>query len=292
MVTEMLTNKVREKVKLGMDEGAIKNNLISEGWPLVDIEEALGIEMKGMIPVKIPQKKQGGVGQYIGMTILGLLIALGGGIGMMKLMHKDLPFALPDISKIIEKYRTGSTLIDQVPETPVATASPTLSEDIMPLVQQTSLLADTSYVDEKGGYKITPPKNWEVDSSGKLGAPVFFFGPDASASGKFVYKANISVLIGPAKNNTVEGYVNYYLESISKKFDSFSVIEKRKITVSGRGVVILRDTFVSQGESFTGMHLILVSNDFVYIVTGTALSSDYNNIKQELEQSVYSFNVL
>lgn len=275
MISDVLVNIVREKIKMGMGEGVIKSTLMSEGWSLTDIEEAVEKEMKGIDKdTKIETKTS--LIKYLGFTVIGLVIALAGGYGILTLKTKYLD-------------------VNVESDVPLATQSASVSPTPPPMaisLEQESLLADKDFVDKKEGFKIRPPKDWDVDSSGKLGAPIYFFGPPAKADDNFVFRANINVMTGPANNNTVDGYANFYLGTLSNKLEKFGIREKRKLTISGRSAIIIRDFFEKDSNEYTGTTLIIIENDKVYVVSGVALKSGYEEVKQQMDLSIYSFNVL
>lgn len=224
-------------------------------------------------------KRSNGIWKYLVLTIAGVGISVGGGFAWMKWGSslKSIVFKNETITDI---ESTASAVI----KSPVISGAE--------LIKQPSLLAAKDYVDTKERYRIWPPKDWTVDTSGKLGAPVFFFGPEAVIPGKFVYKANINVMSAPANNNLVEKFAEYYLDSLNSKLKDFKVYEQRVIIVSGRRMMIVRSNFYNEGVKFVATMLIAVENDRGFVVTGTALESGYQAVKQLLDASIYSFNFL
>ena len=283
MVTELLVTKIREKIKEGNGEAVIKSSLLSEGWPLDDINEVLKIEYKGEVKNVVKGPKND-LFLYLGLTLLGIIISLWGAFGIMKLMsgRED---------KNNNPTQQNTTTEPSITSKVSVVVSPSVAPALV-AVGQANFLALTDYIDSKDKYKIRPPKDWTIDTTGKLGAPVFFFGPNSVGDGNFVYKPNISILTGPANNNTVEGYADFYLKNVSSKLDKFVEIEKRTFNVSGRNVVIIRDTFDSKGQSFSGTTLLLVDKDKVYVVSGMALTSKYKDVKEAMDLSIYSFDLL
>lgn len=282
MVTDKLLDEVKEKIKAGIDEGVIKNNLLLEGYGLSEITEALDIIVRGQQPVKNTQSKKGGVLQAIGLTILGLVLALGGAIALLKITNRpiNLPFNIPWLSSPTN-VATESANIE---------LTPTLPPNVVPL--ETPDIMGPEYKNVKEGYRISPPKDWTVDTSGKLGAPVFFFAPEASTEGNLTYKANINVMTGPANNFAVDGYTQLYLANLKTDLENFTVTEQRTITVSGRPMEVIRGSFTRGGIKFRDMLLIAVVNDKVYVTTGLALDSNYSQVQGQMDLSIYSFNIL
>lgn len=293
MVTELLRQKLQEKRKIGLGEGAIKTALMGEGWPLVDIQEALETDLKG-IDIKKSVKKSSLIKTF-GFTFFGLLIGLFLAY-LLTIVYKkqiDLSFVKNLNLKEFVGVNTVEENVNTVQELSSApTASPTKVDSEIRLYKQESLLSEAEYLDKKVNFRIFPPKGWEVDTSGKLGASLYFLGEGVLVTGDLLYRPNISVQVGPANNNGLENYVDFYIKTIKAKLNKFELLEKRKITISGSQTYIIRNSFEKDKVKFFTMTLLLVAQDKAYVVTGISPEQGYEKIKQSMDSSVYSFNLL
>lgn len=292
MVTDKLIDEVREKIKAGLGEGVIKSTLMMEGWPLADIESVLSEEIKGEKTQQIKTKK----GSWV-MTVLGLVFMVGMLLGGMK-----LALYLRDKTQAVDGTGDGTQSSAEISPTVTisqeATPSPTIKglfeaqkKQAVPLVAEDKL-SEEVYKDVVEGYRIRPPKGWLIDTSGKLGAPVFFFGPDALVGDGQIYKANMNVMTGRANGHGLGNYVDFYIKTLEKNLVNLTVSDERKVVITGRDVYFGKIKFNQGKLLLSGEIMVLVDNDKAYVVTGLADSKAWSEVSSVIETSMYTFNLL
>ena len=280
MVNDKLVEVVREKIKLGMTEGAIKSYLLQKGEFLDDIDEVIQREMNG-VESKVQKKvavKKGGLVKGLLLTILGVVISLGLAFGGLKLY---------------EYLRDRSKTEELVPVTPTITKAAAPAGSV-PYRTGSSidLLSSVTYVNKEDGFSIRPPKDWEVDTSGKLGAPIFFFSPKSSVQGKVLYKPSINVQTGLAKGHVLDGYKQFYVDDLKQKLEDLQILEERKLILSGRDALLMKISFTTNGLKLKGEVLLMVSIDTAFVATGLDLESHWSEVETMVETSLYTFNLL
>ncbi len=293
MVTDKLVDEVREKIKAGLGEGVINSTLMMEGWPLADIESVLSTELKGEKKTVVEKKNNGGVF----MTILGVVF-----MGAMLFGGMKLAMYLRDKTQGVDGVSEGSQLNTEISptltESQEVSPSPTIKglfeaqkKQAIPLQTEDKLSEDV-YRDLVEGYRIRPPKGWLVDTSGKLGAPVFFFGPDALVGEGEVYKANMNIMVGRANGHGLGNYVDFYIKSLEKNLTNLTVSDERKVVITGRDVYFGKIKFNQGRLILAGEVMVMVENDKAYIVTGLADSKAWDGVASVVETSMYTFNLL
>jgi len=194
------------------------------------------------------------------------------------------------VLRLYEKYWRASETeeINLMP-----TPSPVVQESIPynPTLQE-NVLSNETYVNEEGRFSIRPPKDWEVDTSGKMGAPVFFFNPEFSVEGGFQYKSSISVQTGVANGHLLDGYKQFYLLDLKQKLNDLKILEERKLIFSGREAILTKISFTSTELKLKGEILLMVDQDKVYATTALDLESHWDKNETTIETSLYTFNLL
>ena len=276
MVTEVLVKEGRDEIKNGLSEGAIKSALIQR-WPLDDIEKVLDAEMKGNV-VSEPKKKGIGMLGALVLTIIGVGLAIGLGFGGLKLYEylRKTP---------VEKEMAT----DIKEETPVASAESVPYREVIP----NGVLSETVYVNEKERFSIRPPKGWEVDTSGKLGAPVFFFGPQYEVDGKFQYRPSINIQTGLAQGHVLDGYKQFYIEDLKNRLKDFMLLEERKLILVGREALLIKMSFTQDEMKLKGEVLLMLNSlDTAFVTTGIDIEEHWSSVENVIETSLYTFNFL
>jgi len=276
MVTEVLVKEVRDEIKNGLSEGAIKSALIQR-WPLDDIEKVLDAEMKGTV---VDDSKKGGIGLLgsLGLTVIGVGVAIGLGFGGLKLYEylRNTPVEEEAVTGVRE-------------ETPVASAESVPYRAVIP----EGVLSETVYVNEKERFSIRPPKGWEVDTSGKLGAPVFFFGTQYEVDGKFQYRPSINIQTGLAQGHVLDGYKQFYIEDLKNRLKDFILLEERKLILVGREALLIKISFTQDEIKLKGEVLLMLNSlDTAFVTTGIDIEEHWSSVENVIETSLYTFNFL
>ena len=159
------------------------------------------------------------------------------------------------------------------------TISPTIPSSVFALVQQ------NAYVNSAHKFSINPPNAWSTDESGSFGTVVIFYGPTDSN-----FRVNMNVVV-EATSLSLADYVSASKSQLSSGLTNYSVVSEGPITIGGVGAYQLVATFTQGAFSIKNMQVLFVENHEAYIVTSTALQSNYDTYSPAFTESVQTFNL-
>lgn len=160
----------------------------------------------------------------------------------------------------------------------------------------TPILSDTStslqtYKNEKYGFKINAPKGWRVDESGLMGTHVIFFNNNTDYVGSIPFVANINVISESAKGLSLNDYIDNSKEVLLKILKNYKITEDKSVKINGAEAYLIGGTFVMDELHLRNSQLIVIKNDKAYVVTGTALESNWDKYKNLFESSLVTFEL-
>jgi len=159
------------------------------------------------------------------------------------------------------------------------TISPTIASSVFALVQQ------NAYVSSAHGFSINPPTGWSTDASGSFGTLVIFYGPTESN-----FRVNMNVVV-EATSLSLADYVSAAKSQLSSGLTNYNIVSEGAITIGGLGAYQLVATFTQGTFSIKDMQILFVENHEAYVVTSTALQSNYDTYSPAFTESVQTFNL-
>jgi hypothetical protein len=147
------------------------------------------------------------------------------------------------------------------------------------------LLREEQYINSRAGFSMHPPLGWKIDESGELGTFAVFVAPE----GDIALPANISVIAETKTSNDLEDYVRTSREALPSILQNYNLITNRKVRLGSQDGHVLEGTFTYENLELHTWRLLVVSVDRNYAVTATALESDWEKHKEEMEESLLTF---
>jgi len=142
------------------------------------------------------------------------------------------------------------------------------------------------------GFKINPPKGWQIDESGQFGTIVSFFNPVVDQEAGNFFRANINVTSDSSQGLDLAGYIAFNKKMLPKLLQDYKLIEDKKVTTkNGRTAHLLGGTFTQGVFKLRNLQLTIISGSNAYMVTGTALESTWSKYKDIIEESLLSFDL-
>lgn len=177
---------------------------------------------------------------------------------------------------------------------PAPVASPiavgNLPESALPF----DILQSQPYSNTKEGFKISAPKGWKVDETGKRDPTVIFTNNQADIQGTSSFSATMSVASGLAGKLNLDTYVAGQKNALAKSLANYQLVENEQLTVDGLPAYLIGITYTEAPPSTTNvrmLQLIVIKNDNVYIVTGTALNSAWDTYKDLMRSSLLTLTL-
>ena len=157
--------------------------------------------------------------------------------------------------------------------------SPTIASSVFALVQQ------NAYVNSAHQFSINPPNSWSTDATGSFGTVVIFYGPTESN-----FRVNMNVVV-EATSLSLADYVSAAKSQLSSGLTNYNVVSEGPITIGGLGAYQLVATFTQGTFSIKDMQVLFVENHEAYVVTSTALQSNYDTYSPVFSESVQTFKL-
>jgi DcrB-like protein len=148
-----------------------------------------------------------------------------------------------------------------------------------------ALVQQNAYVSSAHGFTINPPSGWSTDESGSFGTVVIFYGPTESN-----FRVNMNV-VAEATSLSLADYVSASKSQLSSGLTNYSIVSEGPITIGGLGAYQLVGTFTQGTFSIKNMQVVFVENREAYIVTSTALQSNYDTYSPVFTESVQTFKL-
>lgn len=187
----------------------------------------------------------------------------------------------------------ASTFIGRLQEVQGRFAQTMLIEEFESATGTAEVLERRPYVNEDIGISVRLPKGWNVDESGKLGAPlvVHAAAADLDAAGE-PFTANMYLNYGPAEGHTAVEAVGLIKDKIAKQKDAALVGEKS--VEDGRGGTHhwIEATAKIAGNEFRIIEVISEGNGDLYILEATSLASVWSLYEPGIRASLETLRVL
>jgi len=145
-----------------------------------------------------------------------------------------------------------------------------------------------AYVNRTHGFSINPPSGWTVDESGAFGTVVIFYGPVMPETGG---KININIVAGTT-NLTLDQYVSAGKLQLASSLTNYHLVSEGSRNIGGLDGYELVGTFTQGAFNFKNKQVIFVERGRGYIITFTALPTNYDNYLPTLEESLQTFKLL
>ena len=143
----------------------------------------------------------------------------------------------------------------------------------------------TAYVDSKNQFSINPPAGWTVDSSGAYGTAVILYGPTDSN-----FRINMNIIV-QATSLTLSAYVAGSKSQLSTGLTNYALVSETLTTIGGVPADELVNTFTQGSYSIKDQQDYLVQNGNAYVITSTALQTDYGTYQPSFNESVQTFQI-
>lgn len=176
------------------------------------------------------------------------------------------------------------------PET--LTASPS-SDTVIDdgIINNISLLEQKPYLNKNGIFEIYPPKQWNIDDSGALGALVSMGNPVSDIDGENKFMANINVVSESSGDVTLEQYLAASKEVLNKTFTDYQLINERIVTLRGIKGFLIEAKYNMGVYPLHNLQLMAINKNTAYVITATSLDSNWTKYKDIFEASLLSFSL-
>ncbi len=143
-----------------------------------------------------------------------------------------------------------------------------------------------AHISHKHGFSIVPPDGWMVDESGAFGTVVIFYGPVMPETGG---RVNITILV-ETTNVTLEEYVSYIKSQLTSVFEDYRLVSEdgRIIAYALRGYELV-GVFTQDTHKFKNKQVIMIEEGKAFVISLTALSTNYDTYLPTFEGSLQSF---
>lgn len=288
---EQIVQYIREQLKDGVSKESIMSDLLTRGWPKRNIDEAFAFieeETQKLTKEAIPSKSRS-VGRDSILKILrdkaetkflkrktlilGIILILFAVSGAVYLaITPSLP---PFLEKIVQKR---SDLLE-----------PTIGGGVEVLEEEVAsspLLSEEPYFNEDFRIIIHPPKGWSVFEGG--GSIVSFVKNDESGS----IPPSLFITFKRKKGASVEDIASTEKKFLLNTFDSFKIIDERRVSIRDKAARLLEGTFLIGEEEFRVMEIVFPSQNLFYLISVTSPVSSWDLYKEEFLKSIATFEAL
>lgn len=149
-------------------------------------------------------------------------------------------------------------------------------------------VSSSAYVDSSNQFSISPPSGWAVDSSGVYRTSVIFYGPVDSS-----FRINMNIIVQATSLN-LSDYVSaakYQLAASFTTTNNYTLVSQGSTTVGGVAGYQLVNEWTQGSYNIKDEQDIVVQNQKAYIITSTALQSNYPNYQPTFDESVQTFKL-
>jgi hypothetical protein len=141
------------------------------------------------------------------------------------------------------------------------------------------------YVDSNNQFSINPPIGWTVDSSGAYGTAVILYGPTDSN-----FRINMNIIV-EATSLSLSDYVSSTKSQLSTGLTNYQLVSEISTTIGGVAAYELVNTFTQGSYNIEDKQDILVQNQKAYVITSTALQTNYATYQPAFDESVQTFKL-
>ena len=151
-----------------------------------------------------------------------------------------------------------------------------------------SMLVSSAYAynNDTYGFSITAPGGWTY-SEGVSGTVVIFYGPTMPETGTDV---NINI-VAATTSETLSEVISSVKASYPTDFSSFSLVSETSRIIGGLNSYELVYTLSDSGNDFKQKQVVFIENGEGFIITCTAIPSNYDTYLPTFEQSIQTFQL-
>ncbi len=171
----------------------------------------------------------------------------------------------------------------------VFTILASLSLVLLALMFDVSVFASVdsnAYVNPSNRFSLNPPSGWTVDSSGVYGTAVVFYGPTDTG-----FRVNMNVIV-ESTSLTLSAYVSASKSQLSASLTNYNLVSEGPTTLGGIDAYELVGTFTQGSFNIKNKQDFLVQNQKAYVITSTALQSNYDTYQPVFDESVQTFKLV
>ncbi|HLC49427.1 MAG TPA: PsbP-related protein [Candidatus Andersenbacteria bacterium] len=152
---------------------------------------------------------------------------------------------------------------------------------------------EQTYINEKYGFKITPPKDWIVDESGENNTVVFFLNKIADNENGYKWQGSINIgIFGGNSGFTLKDIISSFKQSSQEWVSNLVIVSESQLKISDYDAFLISETFVNEGHKFRSYRLFILKGDNLYNISGVVLDSTWKQHKQDITDSISSFSFL
>lgn len=144
-----------------------------------------------------------------------------------------------------------------------------------------------AYTNTRWGFSMTPPSGWTV-SEGTSMTAVYFLGPFISETGGNV---NVNVQVMENVDSALSEIVSANKLSLQNSLNDFTLVSENNQVVAGYNCYVLVMTFTYGSYGFKNEEAIFVESNKEFVITYTALPSNFDTYLSEFEPSLQTFRV-
>lgn len=142
-----------------------------------------------------------------------------------------------------------------------------------------------AYVNSNNHFSINPPAGWSTDTSGSFGTSVIFYGPTDSN-----FRINMNVIAGSTSQG-LSAFVSSTKSQLAQGLNNYRLVSEGAETIGGVDAYELVNNFTQGAYNIKDRQDILVQNQEAYVITSTALQSNYDTYSPAFGESVQTFKV-
>lgn len=157
---------------------------------------------------------------------------------------------------------------------------------ISAVVTSFSIQLAHAYNNTTYGFSITSPAGWAVNE-GVSGTVVMFVGPVIPETGGNI---NINVVVGNT-TETLSEAISSVEAAYPTDFTNFSLVSESSRNIGGLNSYEIVFKFSQEGNDFKDKQIFFIENGQDFIITCTALPSNYDTYLPTFEQSLQTFQL-
>ncbi|HLN89142.1 MAG TPA: DcrB-related protein [Candidatus Binatia bacterium] len=143
-----------------------------------------------------------------------------------------------------------------------------------------------AYDNTQYGFSITAPTGWTT-SEGVSGTVVIFYGPTMTETGTDV---NINIAV-TSTTETLSEAISSMKTDYPTSFSDYSLVSESNRNIGGLSSYELVYTFTDSGNTYKQKQVVLIENGQGFIITCTAIPSNYDSYLPTFEQSIQTFRL-
>jgi hypothetical protein len=144
------------------------------------------------------------------------------------------------------------------------------------------------YVNEEYGISMRPPQGWTIKEESEGMVLVYFLGPIDEG-----FRININIVV--EETTYVEMSLQEYVDACKEQLQSVlkaSIISEGSRTIKGHEAYEVVFTWISETYDFQQKQVYLVEKGNGYVITCTALQTNYDNYVPDFDESVETFEFI